>query len=93
MRHSTKDGQTTHHGLGSDDLGAKGLSVGVLLVPGVALARAGGRSSRAGGSRFCASADALSGFAGFAGNSALDQPRSESSDVNRVQSKQDVGEE
>ena len=81
MRHSATDDQTSHHHLRSDDLGTKRLSAGVLLVPGGAVEGPGDRGSSAAVSGFCASADVLSGFAGFAGNNALDQPRSRSSDV------------
>ena len=48
----------------------------------VALGRRGDRDLSAARSWFCISADGLSGFAGFAGNKALDQTRAWSSDVN-----------
>ena len=81
VRHSAKDGQTTHHGLRSDDLGTNRLSAGILLVVGIALGGPGERDLSAARSRFCSSGDVLSGFVAFAGNNALDQPRSRSSDV------------
>lgn len=81
MRHSATDDQTSHHRLRSDDLGTKRLSAGGFGV--VSVARPGADDCFSLGSRswFCISADVLSGFAGFAGNNALDQTRARSSDV------------
>ena len=81
VRNSTKKSQTAHHGLRSDDLGTNRLSTGPLLGDGAAAARPGERRCSTVSSPFCTSVDVLSGFAGLAGNNALDQPRARSSGV------------
>ncbi len=81
VRNSTKKSQTAHHGLRSDDLGTNRLSTGPLLGDGAAAASPGERRCSTVSSPFCTSVDVLSGFAGLAGNNALDQPRARSSGV------------
>jgi hypothetical protein len=81
IRHSAKDGQATHHGLRSDDLGTNRLSAGTLVVVGKSLTGPVERVSPGARSRFCSSADMPFGCVGFAGNKPLDHPRSRSSGV------------
>ena len=79
VRNSTKRDCKSHHGRRSDDLGTNRLSTGALLAAGTAAGGPGERCSSAARSPFFSSADALSGFGDFAGNNALDQPRTRSS--------------
>src|SRR6266446_8852768 len=81
LRRCAKHAQTNHHGLRSDDLGTTRRSAGGAVVVGDALPGPGERGSSAGRSWFGTSADVLSAFGGLAGNSALAQPRSRSSEV------------
>ena len=76
-----KHAQTTHHGLRSDDLGRNRLSPGGLSVVGDAPAGPGERDTSADRSWLGMSADAVSACGDCAGNSALDQPGSRSSEL------------
>jgi hypothetical protein len=81
VRHPANHAQTTHHGLRADDLGTNRLSPGGLGVVADAPARSGERDASADRSWLGMSADAVSACGGFAENSALDQPRSRSSEL------------
>src|SRR6516162_9954173 len=73
-----------HYGLRSDDLSTNKLSAGALAANGCASVTPADGASRAIGSSLGLSFVAPSGGFGLGGNSALDQPRSRSSDAESV---------
>src|SRR5258708_1369970 len=80
-RHHAYAPQTTHCGLRSDDLDKTVLRLGGLNVVGDAPAAPIERNASADGSWFDMSANAASACSDFAENSALDLPRSRSSEL------------
>src|SRR5262249_31094241 len=80
-----------HYGLRSDDLSTNELSTGALAANGCALVTPADGASCAIGCSLGASFVSPSGDFGLGGNSALDQPRSRSSDAEVVPGDESLG--